>query len=240
MMRRRPYKFFRSNTAADNQLEKAADYLRFIPAIVALFFLSNPATAAEVYLSSYDASNGYAAWSGGIQQGGFHGIRFSVTEDVHVTGLSAYMGGSGDFFAAIVDVGSPTGLPSLITPEEVSSGALAYSTSTFFDTGGVDSPSVHEVAFDTVLSSGTYVAFFGATGELGQENSGYIPLAAQPESSNIALNDYVIKSWTSWIEAPSEPVSIQILTTTVPIPAAVWLFGSALAGLGWFRRRQTA
>jgi hypothetical protein len=26
----------------------------------------------------------------------------------------------------------------------------------------------------------------------------------------------------------------------VPIPAAVWLFGSALAGLGWLRRRQTA
>jgi hypothetical protein len=27
--------------------------------------------------------------------------------------------------------------------------------------------------------------------------------------------------------------------TTVPIPAAVWLFGSALAGLGWLRRKQT-
>ncbi len=26
----------------------------------------------------------------------------------------------------------------------------------------------------------------------------------------------------------------------VPIPAAVWLFGSALAGLGWLRRKQTA
>jgi hypothetical protein len=28
--------------------------------------------------------------------------------------------------------------------------------------------------------------------------------------------------------------------SAVPVPAAVWLFGSALAGLGWFRRRQTA
>jgi len=27
-------------------------------------------------------------------------------------------------------------------------------------------------------------------------------------------------------------------TAVVPIPAAVWLFGSALAGLGWTRRRQ--
>jgi hypothetical protein len=29
-----------------------------------------------------------------------------------------------------------------------------------------------------------------------------------------------------------------IFVTSVPIPAAVWLFGSALAGLGWLRRRQ--
>jgi hypothetical protein len=31
-----------------------------------------------------------------------------------------------------------------------------------------------------------------------------------------------------------------IAINAVPIPAAVWLFGSALAGLGWLRRRQTA
>ena len=28
--------------------------------------------------------------------------------------------------------------------------------------------------------------------------------------------------------------------TVVPIPAAAWLFGSALAGLGWMRPKQTA
>jgi hypothetical protein len=30
------------------------------------------------------------------------------------------------------------------------------------------------------------------------------------------------------------------VVTAVPLPAAAWLFGSALAGLGWMRRRQTA
>jgi hypothetical protein len=30
-----------------------------------------------------------------------------------------------------------------------------------------------------------------------------------------------------------------IVLTAVPIPAAVWLFGSALAGLGWMRRKRT-
>jgi hypothetical protein len=31
-----------------------------------------------------------------------------------------------------------------------------------------------------------------------------------------------------------------IVLTTVPIPAAAWLFGTAIAGLGWIRRKQTA
>ena len=30
-----------------------------------------------------------------------------------------------------------------------------------------------------------------------------------------------------------------IVLTSVPIPAAGWLFGAALAGMGWFRRRTT-
>jgi hypothetical protein len=31
-----------------------------------------------------------------------------------------------------------------------------------------------------------------------------------------------------------------VRTSQVPVPAAVWLFGSALGGLGWMRRRKTA
>ncbi|MCP4833046.1 MAG: VPLPA-CTERM sorting domain-containing protein, partial [Gammaproteobacteria bacterium] len=31
-----------------------------------------------------------------------------------------------------------------------------------------------------------------------------------------------------------------VVGAAVPIPAAVWLFGSALAGLGWIRRKQAA
>jgi hypothetical protein len=30
------------------------------------------------------------------------------------------------------------------------------------------------------------------------------------------------------------------VVSAVPVPAAVWLFGSALAGLGWMRRKPTA
>jgi hypothetical protein len=39
-------------------------------------------------------------------------------------------------------------------------------------------------------------------------------------------------------------VSLPLVTawtvTAVPLPPAVWLFGSALAGLGWIRRKKTA
>jgi len=35
------------------------------------------------------------------------------------------------------------------------------------------------------------------------------------------------------------PIIDNVNVTAVPIPAAAWLFGSALAGLGWMRRKQT-
>lgn len=38
---------------------------------------------------------------------------------------------------------------------------------------------------------------------------------------------------TAWIQK-----KITLAVSEVPVPAAVWLFGSALAGLGWMRRRQ--
>ena len=34
--------------------------------------------------------------------------------------------------------------------------------------------------------------------------------------------------------------SFLVRTSVVPIPAAVWLFGSALAGLGWYKRKSVA
>ena len=39
---------------------------------------------------------------------------------------------------------------------------------------------------------------------------------------------------------PSQLMIDNIVINAVPIPAAAWLFGSALAGLGWLRRKQAA
>ncbi|WP_101759879.1 VPLPA-CTERM sorting domain-containing protein [Oceanicoccus sp. KOV_DT_Chl] len=195
---------------------------------------------AEVYLSSYDIESGFSNSWGGIQVNGFHGIRFSVTSDVHVTGLTAYMGGAGSYFGAIVAVEGPEGLPSLIAPSEVASGALAYNTG-LFNSESISAPSDHLVALDVTLSAGTYVAFFGGFGSIFDQDWGGIYMAANPSQANIDLNDYVIKSTNSWSEAPFEPVRILIHTDTisqVPLPAAVYLFGSALIGMAGIKRKK--
>jgi hypothetical protein len=48
-----------------------------------------------------------------------------------------------------------------------------------------------------------------------------------------ASNSYLIDPWFSRNEIVSGYV-----VAAVPIPAAVWLFGSALAAVGWMRRKQ--
>jgi hypothetical protein len=41
------------------------------------------------------------------------------------------------------------------------------------------------------------------------------------------------------VTVDAEISAIRSIVGVVPIPASVWLFGSALAGLGWMRRKQT-
>jgi hypothetical protein len=43
----------------------------------------------------------------------------------------------------------------------------------------------------------------------------------------------------SFVALDNIVVSGDFAVSAVPIPAAAWLFGSALAGLGWMRRKQT-
>jgi hypothetical protein len=53
--------------------------------------------------------------------------------------------------------------------------------------------------------------------------------------SKINIEDSVHSGWGgTYFGIPLDNFS----ATVVPIPAAAWLFGSALAGLGWIRRKQ--
>jgi hypothetical protein len=53
----------------------------------------------------------------------------------------------------------------------------------------------------------------------------------------LATDPVISFYWGNGLKAETE--STLLYSTAVPIPAAVWLFGSALAGLGWMRRKQT-
>jgi hypothetical protein len=87
---------------------------------------------------------------------------------------------------------------------------------------------------------GDTIEFFGFTATGGIVNR---TISIQ----SYTLNSFVFDAtWTNLerLEAhagasPSALVLDNIVVNVVPIPASVWLFGSALAGLGWVRRRQT-
>ena len=76
------------------------------------------------------------------------------------------------------------------------------------------------IAFD---SSGNYIAW-----EQGRQ-SGWDPDTGGTEFFDLELH-----------HSRPDTGSFLVRVTAVPVPAAVWLFGSALAGLGWMRRQPNA
>lgn len=104
-------------------------------------------------------------------------------------------------------------------------------------------------------TSGDPFAFFGAdvlgTSEVGIASFGPVGIisgggfAAGPVGTGDWLNLEAVQFSVSSSEAifMFDTLSItvdNVNANVVPIPAAVWLFGSALAGLGWLKRKQTS
>ncbi|HEY9052252.1 MAG TPA: hypothetical protein VIQ03_11945 [Gammaproteobacteria bacterium] len=216
--------------------------------LIIFTFFSGSSYSSPVYLSSYSLDSGMTnSWGGGIHSTAFHGIRFSVENQIHLTGLTAYMQGSGNYFGAIAQVDSASGLPT-VPLNNVQAESLAYRTGTFdsytrYDGVVVNTLGDHTLIFDVTLSSGYYVAFFGGFGGFGAEDSGIIPFVDNPSLSLIPISDYVINSSGTWFEAPSEVVRIEILAdviSPVPLPPSIILFLSgSLLGLRFIKRKST-
>jgi hypothetical protein len=114
------------------------------------------------------------------------------------------------------------------TPLEFSYDGDLWATGTvaFLRTDVVDSSGINATAVlsATLLSAGVEDAFFneimlltGGTGVIELNASSFTPVDANGLFTSVTTLEL----------------------TAVPVPAAVWLFGSALAGLGWMRRRKT-
>ncbi len=194
------------------------------------------AQSSPVYLSSYSIDDGITnTFGGGVQSSGFHGIRFQVNREIHLTGISAFMYGNGNYFGAITQVGDALGLPS-ISLDNVAAESLAYNTGIFSSTA-----QDNLLSLDITLSTGYYVAFFGGFGGFGAQDSGIIPIVDNPNSSLIPKNDYIINSSGTWLEASSEVVRIEILAdtiTTVPLPPSIFLMLSGcLFGFRFIKRK---
>jgi hypothetical protein len=85
--------------------------------------------------------------------------------------------------------------------------------------------------FDTIIGGHTVEGFGGVSYLNGDEWTDHT-FAGNASLTNV---DSILFSPLGFFQLSS----FDVTTSAVPIPAAIWLFGSALAGLGWFRRKQT-
>lgn len=79
-----------------------------------------------------------------------------------------------------------------------------------------------------------YLTCRGTVGVL-QDAAGVSTLASQFGEAGWDAGNQQPNTYPTAI--PDNRYASLLVATVVPVPAAVWLFGSALAGLGWMRRR---
>ncbi|MDB4307754.1 VPLPA-CTERM sorting domain-containing protein [Gammaproteobacteria bacterium] len=80
------------------------------------------------------------------------------------------------------------------------------------------------------LAAGTYwIGFYGKS--LAMPLNGVPVYGSKAKQMNL---------YDGRIITAGDGVSFRAYGSAVPIPAAAWLFGSALAGLGWIKRKQAA
>ena len=100
-----------------------------------------------------------------------------------------------------------------------------------------------------ITGSASITQFLDAEGDLtGARFFGLLPASALTNDllsvniNTIDTGEYVCSSSTCAGGSKMRTIGTGYITSSsvVPVPAAAWLFGSALAGLGWLRRKQTA
>ena len=125
-------------------------------------------------------------------------------------------------------------------------GSIGTDTEVTFTTAGIASGL--GASTGNPYSNGLATEFFYSFSDLG---NGVYDLAQIDGGHTVGIggaygNGTVVALGWDWSDSSyaHNPVTQQLVNdivevSIVPIPAAVWLFGSALAGLGWMRRKRT-
>jgi hypothetical protein len=197
----------------------------------ALFFLNASAQAAVVYDNfgsgmSFDASTGQGV---GGQADGEYGLSFTPSESGYVSRLTVAVSsypGAGEVVFSLYD-------DNLDEPGTV---LESFALSNLPDFESSFSPQIMTASGTTYLNS----------------SQPYWLIASQPNHPDIAAwqsstvsKDTLIAfrdtQFTSWVTMTHERQwTLRVETGEVPIPSAVWLFGSGLLGLIGISRRKKA
>jgi len=220
--------------------------------IVSAFLLAcaMPATAATIDFAEYSGLT-ERVWSDSIVSGG---VEFSNTStwiysgnelscmSITSSGIQLFCGntevsmvGAGTItFQSVTHSGS--GPTTYIGPSNYSTPGLhasaAPTTSNGLD-GGFDCGQ-YEVCSGPVIGPVETMIFYQKAGYELLDPGGN-PFSSDPGMTNFEL----MVDFMPIDSLNIHSINMELTPAAVPIPAAVWLFGSALAGLGWMRRKQT-
>jgi hypothetical protein len=198
---------------------------------VVFFLLTGSANAtivtadADAFATGTDISNAFAgltlSFEGTTSFGITDGIIYSVDES------GALLASTG---TRVFGTSDPT-YPNLFTGATTSVFRVDFDATMFTVSLDALGDDISDFARITAFTAGDVVIDIYTTA--GLVSGAFETMTVNDTSANIA---YIIAEGVS----PDAVGFDNLFANTIPIPAAVWLFGSGLGLLGWYRRRQTA
>ena len=193
---------------------------------VVLGLLAGRVNASTVFLETFapqDASHAGFGWV--LFDDAYVGIRFSTTQQTHLSNIVGTFAGKGNFFSAIAPLPGQNGFPQP-TPGFHPEDMLAYSL-VEVDTTSINLAVDNLFPINLTLEPGNYFVFFGAS---DPNSSGFMPWAPDLNKSNIPLSDYLEFSLfppstnvNGWFEFKSSGIRVALLAEPVPLPGTLGL-----------------
>jgi len=166
----------------------------------------------------------------------FLGSRFELTTTTQITGIGGHLFGAGNVFGAIVALTGAGALPSFAIPSDIGANALA---SALIDVTAPSQDILVSLSVPVVLNAGWYALIFGG-GQFGAVGSGAMPA----NNTDFSGASYFFGNSFSWQDGGFNNTRFVVqgyAVSPVPVPAALPLFGTGLAILGfagWRKRRR--